>query len=74
MTLALRSPSVSAVTASLTVRSVKEFIDYAKKNPAKVEASGAFVVANTPSEFAAHLKRETEFMGGLIRSLNNVPE
>ncbi|MFM9972260.1 MAG: Bug family tripartite tricarboxylate transporter substrate binding protein [Burkholderiales bacterium] len=41
---------------------------------AKVEASGAFIVAGTPSEFAAHLKRETEFMGGLIRSLGIVPE
>jgi tripartite-type tricarboxylate transporter receptor subunit TctC len=41
---------------------------------AKVEASGAFIVANTPTEFAAHLKRETEFMGGLIRSLGIVPE
>ena len=41
---------------------------------AKLEASGAFIVAGTPGEFAAHLKRETEFMGGLIRSLGIVPE
>jgi tripartite-type tricarboxylate transporter receptor subunit TctC len=40
----------------------------------KVEASGAFIAAGTPGEFAAHLKRETEFMGGLIRSLGIVPE
>jgi tripartite-type tricarboxylate transporter receptor subunit TctC len=41
---------------------------------AKVEASGAFVVAGTPGELAAHLRRETEFMGGLIRSLGIIPE
>lgn len=40
----------------------------------KLEAFGAFIVAGTPGEFAAHLKRETEFMGELIRSLGIVPE
>ena len=40
----------------------------------KLEAYGAFIVASTPGELAAHLKRETEFMGGLIRSLGIVPE
>ena len=41
---------------------------------AKLEAFGAFIVASTPEELAAHMKRETEFMGRLIRSLGIVPE
>jgi len=36
VSLVLSSPSVFAVTGSLPVSSVKEFIDYAKKNPGKL--------------------------------------
>ena len=41
---------------------------------AKLDAYGAVINASTPGELAAHMKRETEFMGGLIRSLGIVPE
>jgi tripartite-type tricarboxylate transporter receptor subunit TctC len=36
VSLVVTSPSVFAVTASLPVSSVKEFLDYAKKNPGKL--------------------------------------
>ena len=41
---------------------------------AKVEAYGAVAAGSTPEELAAYMKRETEFMGKLIRSLGIVPE
>lgn len=44
------------------------------KITAFLENYGAVVIGSTPQELAAHLKRETEFMGKLIRSLGIVPE
>ncbi len=43
------------------------------KITAHLEGYGAVIVGSTPSELAAHMKRENEFMGRLIRSLGIVP-
>jgi len=40
----------------------------------KLEAYGALTVGSTPEELGAYMKRETDFMGKLIRSLGIVPE
>jgi len=44
------------------------------KITARLEAYGANIIGSTPEGLAAHLKRETEFMGKLIPSLGIVPE
>lgn len=44
------------------------------KVTALLDAYGANIIGSTPEGLAAHLKRETEFMGRLIRSLGIAPE
>ena len=41
---------------------------------AQVEAFGLFIVGSRPDEFAAIIRRESEVMGKLIKSLGIVPE
>ncbi len=66
-----------AVTPSLPVKSVRELVDYGKRNPdkvialhhvrEKVAAFGAELVGGTPEQFAEHIRKETAKWADVVK-------